>query len=221
MVLCLKGEKCTAHIVRAATYLLSTLSPIRREKITGEGGINAYHVKESFPRLSSLLYFRDSRSWRLDLTTQQYCSTTSAQMNERRKSMTTDRELMKKEAVKRMEFLHIHPAAIESFEKDNVVNASFLSALYYLTDKQKERVKQFEEESGGLVYHVIQNFYEEIGELLSFLYVSKYDEEWERDMEDLDEMTPVVYVANVTDEICSEYGCIKIKPYGGGLLRIY
>lgn len=135
--------------------------------------------------------------------------------------MTNDREMMKKEAIKRMEFLHLHPRAIKDFEKDNVVNVSFLSAIYYLTDEQKQRLKQFEEESGGLVYHIIENFYEDIGHLLSFLYVSKYDEEWEQDMKDLDEMTPVVYVANVTDEICSEYGCIRIKPYGGGLLRIY
>ena len=48
--------------------------------------------------------------------------------------MTNDREMMKKEAIKRMEFLHLHPRVIKDFEKDNVVNASFLSALYYLTD---------------------------------------------------------------------------------------
>lgn len=135
--------------------------------------------------------------------------------------MINDRKRMKKEAIKRMEFLHLHPRAIKDFEKDNVINVSFLSALYCLTEEQKQMVKQFEEESGGLVYHVIENFYEDIGHLLSFLYVSKYDEEWEDDMEDLDEMTPLVYVVNVTDEICSEYGYIRIKPYGGGLLRIY
>ena len=134
--------------------------------------------------------------------------------------MAVTREKMKKEALDRMKILGLHENAIKDLEQDDVVNASFFGALYFLPDGQKARVKQFEDESGGFVYHVIQN-YTDFGEMLSFLFVSKYEDEWERDRAELKERLPFVYVANVSDEMCSEYGCIQIKPYMGGVLRIF
>ena len=41
------------------------------------------------------------------------------------------------------------------------------------------------------------------------------------DRVDLKEGIPLVYVANLTDETCSEYGSIGVKPYMGGVLRIF
>lgn len=134
--------------------------------------------------------------------------------------MAVTREKMKKEALVRMKILGLHENALRDLEQEDVVNASFFGALYFLHDGQKARVRQFEEESGGLVYHVIQN-YTDLGEMLSFLYVSKYQDEWPRDRVDLKEGIPLVYVANLTDEMCSEYGSIGVKPYMGGVLRIF
>ncbi len=134
--------------------------------------------------------------------------------------MRITREAMRCEAVDRMKMLQLHPNAIREFRDSGTLNASYYGALYFLTDGQKERVKKFEDESGGVVYHVIQN-YTEIGEMLSFLYVSKYPEEWDMDRADLTDDEPVVYVANLTDENCSEYGHIGIRKLAGGVIRIY
>mgnify|MGYP004639393735 CR=1 FL=1 len=134
--------------------------------------------------------------------------------------MAVTREKMKKEALVRMKILGLHENALKDLEHKDIVNSSFFGALYFLDDGQKARVRQFEDESGGLVYHVIHD-YTDLGEMLSFLYVSKYEDEWSRDREDLKEGIPLVYVANLTDEMCSEYGSIGVKPYMDGVLRIF
>lgn len=134
--------------------------------------------------------------------------------------MRVTREAQKGEAIERMKILQLHPNTIEEFKDDDTLNASFHGILYFLTDEQKERVREFEEASGGVVYHVIQTF-TEFGEMLSFLYVSKYPEEWGCDRMDLELDEPMVYVANVTDENCSEYGHIGIREFAGGVLRVY
>lgn len=134
--------------------------------------------------------------------------------------MAVTREKMKKEALVRMKILGLHKNALKDLEQKDIVNLSFFGALYFLDDGQKARVRQFEEESGGLVYHVIHN-YTDLGETLSFLYVDEYEDEWPRDREDLKEGIPLVYVANLTDEMYSEYGGIGVKPYMGGVLRTF
>ena len=84
--------------------------------------------------------------------------------------------------------------------------------------KEEKMVKEWEKETGNMVYHVIQNRME-FGLCYSFLYVSIYSEEWEMDNEGLKEGVPIVYVKNVDDEDCSEYGSIGIMPLAGGVLR--
>lgn len=84
----------------------------------------------------------------------------------------------------------------------------------------EQPIKEFEEESNGLVYHVIKtqmNF----GLMYSFLYVSEYIEEWKMDMEDLGDNQTLAYVVNTTMPDCSEFGTIGIEPSIGGLKRIW
>lgn len=126
------------------------------------------------------------------------------------------KEEMKKEAISRMKMLKLHPNIIKEFSNKGILNLSLNAALYYLNEEQLARVREFEKEYGGLVYHVIQN-----GQMLSFLYASKHQEEWEDDRYDLEEGYPIVYVANMTDESCSEFGSIGIRPCVGGVIRIY
>jgi len=113
-----------------------------------------------------------------------------------------------------------HPNIIKEFSNEGILNLSLNAALYYLNDKQLARVQEFEQQYHTLVYHVIHN-YTQFGELLSFLYVSQHIEEWEYDRRDLKEGYPFVYVANLTDEICSEFGHIEIRPCVGGVIRIH
>ena len=95
------------------------------------------------------------------------------------------REQQKQEAIKRMKKLGIMEQPIKEFEEQGKVNLSEgPGLLYWLNDEEQEMVRKFEEDSNGLVYHVIKtqmNF----GLMYSFLYVSEHIEEWQMDMEDL------------------------------------
>lgn len=137
-----------------------------------------------------------------------------------RKDENSMKEKMKEEAISRMNILKLHPNVIKEFSNSGKVNLSLNAALYYLNDEQLARVQEFEQKYNALVYLVIQN-HTQFGELLSFLYVSQYTEEWEYDRSDLKECYPLVYVANLTDEICSEFGHIEIRPCVGGVIRTY
>ena len=131
------------------------------------------------------------------------------------------KEQMKEEAITRMELLHIHPNAIQDFNDKGIVNCSQFGALFWLTEEQQKRVEEFEKESGNLVYHVIENHYVELGRMLTFLYVSPDMDEWEQDREELAAGEPLTYVANLSDEVCSEYGHVGIELRYGGLMRVW
>lgn len=125
----------------------------------------------------------------------------------------------KQEAIERMKTLKLYPNIIKEFEKENIVNLSENGGiLYWLDSDQQAIVDSFESEHDALVYHVIHSF-TEFGELYSLLYVSKYYKEWETDREDLKDGYALVYVKNVDDDCCSEFGTICIKPQFGGLVR--
>ena len=79
-------------------------------------------------------------------------------------------------------------------------------------------ISEFEKEHGGLVYHAIKTN-TTIGTLYSLMYVSKTEEEWDMDRDDLPNYC-FVYVKNVDDDYCSEFGTIQIKGQYGGLVRV-
>lgn len=134
-------------------------------------------------------------------------------------------EAQKVEALLRMKKLGIHENAIREFMSEGKLNKSEpawgnkVGVLYWLTEKEQKMVKEWEEETGNLVYHVIVNNLS-FGLCYSLLYVSKCTEEWEEDGLDLSEGCPYAYVKNVTDDECSEYGRIGIKPAFGGVVRV-
>lgn len=130
------------------------------------------------------------------------------------------RQKQKEEAIKRMNLLLLNENIIKEFEEEKKLNLSVsnLGSLYWLNEEQKEMVKEFEEESGGLAYHLIHNL-TTFGELYSIFYVSKHEEEWQYDYEDLQENIAFVYVKNVDDELSSEYGSIGFKNMNSGLVR--
>ena len=128
-------------------------------------------------------------------------------------------EMKKQEAVARMKSLKLYPNIIREFEEKDVINLSENGGiLYWLSDEQKQYVKEFEETYNTLVYHVIRSF-TEFGELLTFLYVSDEQEEWEYDREDLKGGYTCAYVKNLDEDLFSEFGSIGIKMQFGGLVR--
>ena len=127
----------------------------------------------------------------------------------------------KQEALERMKMLKLHSNIIKEFDKDGIVNLSENGGfLYWLNSDQQAIVDEFEAEHDALVYHVIHN-YTEFGELYSILYVSKYEEEWDDDRNDLKDGCAFVYVKNINYDFCSEFGSIGIRPQFGGLVRLF
>lgn len=129
----------------------------------------------------------------------------------------------KEVAIKCLKSLDIYSPYIKKFEKDGTVTLFERFGGYYI-DKDQEpelfnKIKQFEAETGSLVYAVTHEMFW-FGECYSFLIVSKYDEEWEMTLEEIKDGYAFAYVWNKSDEICSEFGTIGLKSFGGGIARI-
>ncbi|EAD8646805.1 hypothetical protein AF450_14550 [Listeria monocytogenes] len=146
------------------------------------------------------------------------------------------RELLKKEALARMEILKLHKNAISAFRKHDKLlyskigricfphapgNILKVAGLYDTTLEMDEAVRIFEEKGDGwrLVYHVVHSS-TEFGELFNFLYVEgNYQEEWKEDNRLLEHGMTFSYVVNNTFPDCSEFGTIGVENLSGGLIR--
>ena len=134
--------------------------------------------------------------------------------------MNITREMKKEEALKRMKALNIFDAAIREFKNEDIIMVSEppIGGLYYLEDHEKEMVKEFEEKYDALVYMVVRAF-TNFGKMDSLLFVSDYDEEYEIEMEDIEDGIVMSYTINHDMPDCSEFGSIGVKSIGGGLVR--
>ena len=131
-------------------------------------------------------------------------------------------EEMKEEAIRRMKKLNIIGDAIRQFKKEDIVMVSEppFGGLYWYHDEEANfrEMKEFEKENGALVYMVVRAF-TSFGKMDSYLFVSKYKEEWEMDNEFLDDNIAMTYTVNYDMPDCSEFGSIGIRKVSGGLLR--
>lgn len=126
---------------------------------------------------------------------------------------------LKKEAIKRMEMLKLHPNTIKDFIEEDKLNLTERNgALFWLNDEQKEKVKRFEQKHNALVYHVIHSI-TEFGDLLDLLYVTEPEEEWKMQHQDIEENTPYSYCIVNDFDSTSEFGRIGIRSYIGGVIR--
>ncbi|WP_171299795.1 hypothetical protein [Enterococcus cecorum] len=138
---------------------------------------------------------------------------------------TNLKELQKVEAGKRMKMLKLDKSVIKEFLQDGTIfyserpNSIFQAVLYYASDDEQleRKVKEFEEEYNALVYHV-QLTHTVYGKMYSFLYVSKSEDEWALDIDDLKNNCCYAFVWN--NEI-EDIGLIGIKPAMGGIVRTY
>lgn len=131
---------------------------------------------------------------------------------------TTLAQAQVKEAIKRMRMLRLHPNAVKKFVDSGKLNLSERGILFWLKPKELQMVDDWQRETGHMVYHVIKNKME-FGLLYSFLYVSKYEDQWENDRTELMEGYPFSYVRNEDLDYGAEFGSIGIKPLFGGILR--
>lgn len=146
--------------------------------------------------------------------------------------MKTNENKVREEVKARLAILReqfdLHPNVIDDYKR-GVLNRSeamrfgasmVIGALYWLSDDEKEIVKNVEKECNIKVFHVIKTN-TTMGLMYSMLYVSDYPEEWERDREEMKEGYPFAYVYNYTYVDYSEFGHIAIKKGAGGLVRVF
>ena len=129
----------------------------------------------------------------------------------------------KEKAIECMKALDIYKPYIKAFEKDGTVTLFERFGGYYITQYDEpellNKIKEFEEETGSLVYAVTHERFE-FGECYSFLCVSKYEEDWHMTVETSTYGSYAFsYVWNKDAEWCSEYGTIGVKSFGGGIAR--
>lgn len=128
-----------------------------------------------------------------------------------------------KEALERMNILKLHENVIRDLNatdpNERQLNKSeHLGMLYWLDDNEKQMIEDFEEKHKAFVYHVIYTP-TAFGRLLSLLYVSNEEDEWETDREDLSNNYAFSYVINLNEPAFSEFGSIEIEPKNGGVVR--
>lgn len=135
-------------------------------------------------------------------------------------SNQASREMMKQEAIRRMKSLCIFHHTINEFKNNNIVTMSAGEGDLLEATEYADKIKEFEEKTGALVYHLIytETFF---GRLLSVLFVSKYKSDWKIENQAISMFTPYVWCYNLDVPKNSEFGTIYIKSFFGALIRVY
>lgn len=137
--------------------------------------------------------------------------------------MKISREEKKIEALGRMKRLGVYSETIKQFEQEDLVSISEppMGAFFWVENEQLEEMRQFEQRHNALVYVIIRS-YTTIGKMDSYLYVSDYKDEWQRDRDMLNSNEAFAYVINRDMPDCSEFGSIGIRrTIAGGLARTW
>ena len=129
----------------------------------------------------------------------------------------------KEVALSAMKSLDIYAPYIRKFEKDGTITLFERFGGYYIDEDNEpeliKKIREFEAEYDSIVYAVTHEIFW-FGECYSFLIVSKYEEEWEMTLEEAKDGYAFAYVWNKSDEICSEFGTIAVRSFGGGIARV-
>ncbi|MBQ8429996.1 MAG: hypothetical protein IJX30_07880 [Clostridia bacterium] len=133
-----------------------------------------------------------------------------------------NKQQQKAKAIELMEQLDIYEAYIQSFEENDQV-CFFEDFAGFWADQEPEvfaKMKAVEKEFGCTVYAITHEL-TYFGECYSFLFVSKYKEDWRTLVNSNKNVHHCfAYVWNKTDDWCSELGTITVKSAGGGIKRI-
>lgn len=126
-------------------------------------------------------------------------------------------------AIKALKTLNIYKPYIDEFKLNNKV--CFFENYGGFWIKQEPalytKMQEIEAKYGCTVYAVTHEK-TNIGEMYSFLIISKYEDEWESLIQDLgnNKFLVYAYVWNIDDDYCSEFGDIIVQSFGGGIKRI-
>ena len=132
---------------------------------------------------------------------------------------TATREEMKQESIERLKMLKLHKNVIEDLENENTLNRSNgpLGLLFWLNEKEKQFVREFENKYNVFVYHVIKTNTIDFGFIYDLLYITDEKEYWQEERQRL----KVGLALSYTKSQFSESGDIAIEKVNGGLVRLY
>ena len=128
----------------------------------------------------------------------------------------------KNKAIQIMHKLDIYAPYIRGFREENQVCffESFGGFWAYQEPELMAKIKEFETQYNVLVYAVTHE-YTNFGECYDFLYISDYKSDWKYMLMPQKTMFYVsAYVWNKSDDMCSEFGTIGIRSFGGGIKRV-
>lgn len=184
-------------------YVDGYQSIICTEAYTSEGGVG-YHIRTA-DKISKTMQKK-------------------IEMAKKQKPLTLAQR-QKREAIARLKILRIFPDAIEQFRKGDVLMRSEapFGGLYWLTEEEKEMVRQFERGYCAKAYLVVRAN-TNLGLMDSILYVSKDEKEWRLDRAELkgakNGRVVMSYTINHDNELCSEFGRIIVRSKLGGVIRV-
>ena len=139
---------------------------------------------------------------------------------------TTLKEKQKQEGLERLRMLNVLGKVRQDFAHGKLYyserQSSIFNAVLYYVDNHPEwldMIQKFEKKNKVMVYHA-QLTHLECGDILSLLYVSKDEEEWENERKDIKDGMVFAKCIDLADDMFTEYGYIGIKPSMGGIVRV-
>lgn len=134
-------------------------------------------------------------------------------------SKKIDRKEAMEEAIERMKLLGLAPEAISDFQKTGKVGSYMENGQCCPLDAaEQERIQEFEEEWGFLVYAAIRNK-TAYGRMMCYIIVSAYKEDWFMEQRLMMQDSLLAYVYNYDAPYNSESGLIGIGRLPGGMLE--
>ncbi len=134
-----------------------------------------------------------------------------------------ERQLKKNKAIELMKTLDIYKPYIDGFEKEDKVCFYEMFAGYWVDQEPEieQKMKEIENKYNCVVYAITHEF-TDIGELYDFLIVTDYKSEHKTllQRQSNGDHIAFAYVWNKDDELCSEFGSIGVKSFGGGIRRV-
>lgn len=125
-------------------------------------------------------------------------------------------EVKRKEAIRRMNLMHLDPAAVKDYSDGGIIKCAEDSktTLRDLTESELSLLEVVEKEHDIMVYLAIKSFC--LGcRMISFLFVSNYEENWELDDADLEGGYAMTYTVNLDAPELSEMGSIGFEIVDG------
>ena len=127
----------------------------------------------------------------------------------------------KAEAIERMKLMGLLPDAIQQFKTHNIINRTErFGLLYRLDDDELALVRECEDKLNAVVYHVIKSLTPQ-GYILSILFVSAHECEWEQDKAYIKADSQFACIKKPDDKTYTAFGRIGFQESIGGIIRTY